>query len=353
MVIVSNTRWLWFATLLFLIISSNFLVYRLDALPPLSTEVALGTLFDFVVIIPILTYFFIIRKRHLLRKIWHVVVAGFTGAWFIMPNDFLYPGKSVGIVLFVYTTIILMIKIMSVSKSFRRNVTDIPTFQQRLEYALSTQFTIKRVIDVITSELAMIYYCFFSWRKKPLANLGSVQVFTFHKKTSAIALYIMLIHALILESVGFHFVLLSWSPTLATIVLVLNLYTLLFFIAELQAIRLCPFIMMDQHLHLQVGLMRQLTVPFDKVSNIKYYQGPEKLSKSIQKESFDGVVADLMKEKPTFEINFEMPVEAKMMYGMKRKVRKAYVRPDNPKQFYDALTEKIHKSDEYMKREND
>jgi hypothetical protein len=61
-----------------------------------------------------------------------------------------------------------------------------------MEQALTHYVKPNRFIEIVSSEITMFYYSLLSWRKKPGID---GQVFTFHKKTSAVALYIMMIHA--------------------------------------------------------------------------------------------------------------------------------------------------------------
>ena len=114
---------------------------------------------------------------------------------------------------------------------------------------ITQHLKISRVIDMIFSEITMFYYSIFCWRKKPLFILNDVRTYTYHKNTSAIAFYMMLIHALVLESVGFHFLLHSWNPTVSIILLLFNIYTLIFILAEIQVIQLCPFMITNRHLY--------------------------------------------------------------------------------------------------------
>lgn len=345
---LSKNKWLWFFMILSLVIGSNFLVYRLNGLGPVPSGMALGSLFDFLITIPLLVYFFILRKRYSLKYVLPVMIAGYGAAVLIIPDGLLSAYSFVKYILFaaegvfflleLYIVVKLAATFPKIIKSYRTNETDIPAFPHRMKQAWDRHLMPSRVQELFFSDMTMYYYSLFSWRKKPVAD---ERMFTIHKKTGAIALYIMLIHALVLESVGFHFLLHSWSPVVSIVALVLNVYTLLFFLAEIQAIRHCPFMITDKTLYMQVGIMRQLIVPLDKIKDIHHYQGPEKLSKEEARHVFDAAVADFMKEKPTFEIEFTEPVEARLLYGFKRKVSKAHLRPDEPQKFYERLTEKI------------
>lgn len=350
MVALTKTKWLWFFSLLTLVVSSNILLYQLEMMQPLSKEVALGSLIDFLIVIPLITYFFIIRKRYSLKYLLLVMLAGYGTALLIIPQGYLasysfvkyilFAGEGALLLLEFYIVFKLMMKLPAIIKFYRSNTVEFSTFPYRLEQAFTRYLKPNRFLEIISSEITIVYYSLFSWRKKPLLD---GHVFSSHKKTSAIAVYVMLIHALILESVGFHFLLHSWNEIVAIIALVLNLYTLLIFLAEIQAIRLAPFIITNQHLYIQVGIMKQLIVPIEEIKSIHYYEGPEKLSKEEEKIVFDACMPDFMREKPAIEIKLYTPQEAKMMYGFKKKVTKVHLRPDEPHMFFEVLNTKISK----------
>ena len=352
MLSVSKTKWVWFSFLISLVISSNMFIYRTDIIKPIPSEVVLGSLFDFIITIPLITYFFMIRKRYSIKYLLLVAIAGYGLASLIIPKDLVSSYSFVKYILFacegafilveLYLVIKLITKLPTIIKDYRTNLTEIPTFSYRMEQALTHHFRPSRLLDIISSELTMFYYSFLSWWKKPLPILNDAQTYSNHKNTSAVAFYMMLIHALVLESVGFHFLLHSWNATFAIIVLILNVYTLLYFLAEIQAIRLCPFMITNEHLYLQVGMMQQLTVPLEEIKRIHDYQGSEKLSKNEKKNLFNAVLPDFIKEKPTFEIQFKTPQEVKLMYGFKKKVTKAHLRPDEPQKFYETLCQRLN-----------
>lgn len=349
MISLPKNKWFWFSLILALVIASNVLIYRLESLGPLPTGIALGSLFDFIITIPLLVYFFIIRKRYSLKYILPVMIAGYVAAVLIIPHGLLsaysfvkyilLAGEAAFFLLELYVVFKLFAKLPKIIKSYRTNESEIPTFPYRMKQAWDQHLKRSRVQDFFFSDMIMFYYSLFSWRKKPVFSLPDDSMYTFHKKTGAIALYVMLIHALVLESVGFHFLLHSWNPLVAIIVLILNVYTLLFFIAEIQVIRHCPIMITDNHLYLQVGIIKQLIVPLKDIKSIHYYDGPEKLTKEEEKHIFDAVLADFMKEKPTFEVEFTHPVEARFLYGFKKQVTKAHLRLDDPQKFYNALSE--------------
>ncbi|QCJ44803.1 hypothetical protein FAY30_24585 [Bacillus sp. S3] len=352
MLTIPKKKWLWFGLLLSLVLGSNVIVYRVEWAAPLPSGMALGSLFDFIITTPLLVYLFIIRKRYSLKTLLPVMLAGYGAAVLIIPQGHMsdysfvkyivFAGEGAFLLIELYIVYQLIVRIPAILKSYLNAATANPTFHHRMAEAWNQHLESSRMREILFSEMAMYYYSLFSWRKKPV---NDAQTFTYHKKTGAIAVYVMLIHAIVLESVGFHFLLHSWNPTVAIIALVLNLYTLFFFVAEIQAIRLCPIRITDQHVYLQVGITRQVTVPLEEIKSFHYYQGPEKLTKAEARHVFDATAADFIKEKPTFEIEFHQPLEASFMYGIKKKVSKAHLRLDEPQQFYQLLSEKIRERD--------
>ena len=345
-----KNKWLWFGLLLTLVVGSNVLVYHAEWAGPPPPGMALGSLFDFIITVPVLVYLFIIRKRYSLKYVLPVMIAGYGAAVLIIPQSdlsgysfvkyILFAGEGAFFLIELYVISKLLVKIPAIIKSYHTNTTakKLSTFEIRMEQAWNQHLKPSRMREIFFSEITMYYYSLFSWGKKPLSE---EHTFTYHKKTGVIALYVMLIHAMVLESVGLHFLLHSWNPTVAIIALGLNIYTLLFFVAEIQAIRLCPMIITDRHVHLQVGIMRRLTVPLTEIKSIHPYQGLEKLTKEESRHVFDATAADFMKEKPIFELEFHQPVEARFLYGLKKKVKKAHLRLDEPQRFYNALFEKL------------
>ncbi|MDG4656326.1 hypothetical protein P6P90_03175 [Ectobacillus antri] len=337
----------WFAAFTVLIVSSNILVYQLEALQPVTPAVAVGSLLDFIVVIPLLTYFFVIRKRYSLKYIPLVAIVGYGIAHLIIPAHhltsysflryILFAGEGAFLLVELYILYKIITKIPRVIRSFKSQ-TNTLTFEQRLESSSAAHLKSSRILDVYYAELAMVYYSLFSWRK---AVSPAPLQFTYHQKTSMIALYVMLIHAMVIETVGLHFILHSISPVLSIVTLVLNVYTVLFFLAHIQATRLCPFTITQHTLHLQVGLTKRLTVPLSEIKQIVRYDGPERLSKQEEKTVFDGLAPDFIREKPAFEIEFYTPQQAKLMYGFTKAITKAHIRPDDPEAFYTALTKKL------------
>lgn len=337
---------IWFA-ITSLIILSNILVYALPIMSPLPNRVALGSLFDFIITIPIVTYIIIIRKRFSLKYIFPVILAGYVVAKFIIPDPYFesYPfityllvaGEVAFLCLELYLFYKIARKLPAIIRSYKKYRNAYLSFSYAIEKAVYHSVSKSAGVNVLLSECKLFYYALFSWRKKE--RTGS-DVFTYHKKTGAIAFYIMLIHATLIESIGFHYFLHQWNPVVAWVLLILNIYAVIFFLAEIQAIRLCPYVVTDKELILQVGLTKQLIVPFCNIESIHHNKGvlPSKIE---QKQIFDATVNGIIKEPAKLEIILVQPMQATMFYGFQKTVTRVHVNVDDERAFYDTVMNKF------------
>jgi membrane protein YdbS with pleckstrin-like domain len=338
-------RLLLYVMLASLILATNFILYRTPLLEPVPDGAVIGSLLDLLIILPLLTYFMIIRKRYSLKYMGIVLFAGFAAAYFIVPQQHLsdYPflpylliiseGAFLLVELYIaYTVITRLPKLLKEYKTLAsRNSFFLFNIRKAVEKSLPDNTAAKFLV----TEFSMFHYSLFSWKKKVQIDHG--MAFTYHKKTSVNAVYIMIIHAIAIESVGLHYFLHSWNPVVSYILLILNIYGILFMLAELQATRLTPFLLTENHLLLQTGFSSSMHLPLSNIKEIKRYEGPEKFSRKEQKELFDARVPDLIQEKPMFEILLHEPQDIHLIYGFKRKATRIVLNVDEPDVFYHEL----------------
>lgn len=332
-----------------LIVLSNYILYNTTIAQPLPSGIALGSIIDFLVVIPVLTYFFIIRKKYSLKYIGFVILAGYGAAYLIIPKNMLGEysfvpyiiGISEGLLLLVELFILFKVVTVlpKVIREYKNIKNDSSYFLYHVRSSVEKHLSNNRLIYVFLSELTMFYYALFCWKKK--VKIPEGKPFTYHKKTSVMAVYIMLIHATVLESVGLHYVLHQWNEIAAYILLFLNVYAILFFIGEIQATRLTPFLLKEDELYLQVGLSSSLTLPIKNIKEIKFYDGPEKISKKELETIYDARVLDFMKEKPMFEIILKETETLNLMYGITRKVDRVFLNVDEGNEFFEEMQARI------------
>lgn len=151
--------------------------------------------------------------------------------------------------------------------------------------------------------------------------------------------YIMLIHATVIETIGLHLLLHQWNVILSWGLLALNLYGVLFLIGEIRAIHLSPFMVDRNNLYLQVGMMKSATIPLEAIKQFQVYNGPVKLSKLDQKTTMDATVKDIFNDEPSYEIILHEKVDVHFMYGFKKNVERILIGVDDPESFKEALNQ--------------
>ncbi|WP_235822836.1 hypothetical protein [Cytobacillus massiliigabonensis] len=344
-----NNKILLFFIFISFILAANYTLYRIPIAVPVPSGAVIGSILDFMIVIPLLAYFFIIRKRYSLKYMGIVILAAYGAASMIIPNEHLSQYSFLPYIVFLSEGLLILVelfilyKIISKLPRLIRNYRSISKqdslFQLHVRRTVKNHLPNHRLITVFLSELSMFYYSLFAWRKK--VNIQNGRSYTYHKKTSVNAVYIMLIHATVIESIGFHYFLHQWNEMASYILLFLNLYAILYFLAEIHAIRLTPFVLTKDCLLLQSGFSRSMELPLENIKEIKYYDGPEKLNKKELSNLFDARVIDFFQEKPQFEINLKEHQVVNFAYGMQKEVKRIILNVDDPEDFYQAIQQRI------------
>jgi hypothetical protein len=343
--VAKKPRLLLYVILASLILATNYILYRTPIFGPVPEGAVIGSLLDLLIILPLLTYFMIIRKRYSLKYMGIVIFAGFAAAYFIVPQQHLsdYPflpyllivSEGAFLLVELYIAYTVITRLPKLLKEYKTLASRNSFFLFNIRKAVETSLPDNTAARIFVTEFSMFHYSLFSWKVKVQIDHG--MTFTYHKKTSVNAVYIMIIHAIAIESVGLHYFLHSWNPVVSYILLILNIYGILFMLAELQATRLTPFLLTEDHLLLQTGFSSSMHLPLSNIKEIKRYDGPEKFSRKEQKGLFDARVPDLIQEKPMFEILLYEPQDVHFIYGLKRKANRIVLNVDEPDVFYHEL----------------
>lgn len=337
---LTKPKWGLYLFLVVLILASNAAIYRLPIVQPVPDGALIGSLLDLLVVIPLLTYFFILRKRYSLTYIGPVVLAGYLFAHFVLPEEQLasqplLPAAVLAFeLIFIAAELILLVLVLRKIPLIRRDylsASDLPYFHLKAESAVYNHISRNELTDVLLTEASLFYYALLSWKKKAPGQSGTF--FSAHHKTSTVALSIMLIHAIVLETAAIHFFLHSFSPVLSWVLLILNLYGVLFLLADMQAIRLCPYHLSDGTLYLQAGISKKISIPIALISDAGWNDLPEKLTKEQERQILDLSLPDLGKEKPAVKISLKEPVSAELQYGFKKEVTAILLNADEAETF--------------------
>ncbi|PLS16455.1 hypothetical protein CVD28_15305 [Bacillus sp. M6-12] len=330
--------------MLMAVLLSNVILHTTSFAQPVQQGIVLGSLVDFLVVIPLIIYFFIIRKKHSLTYMAPIILASYLTATFIIPEEQLSSLQFLKLIIFSIEGLFLIMaayfvskKVPLMRKAWNNAKTLEPFFNLRILNTLADVFGEKKAIRMIASELSVFHYSLFSWKKG--TALGS-NTYTYHQKSSYIALNIMLIHAVVLESVGFHFWLHSINEVLSWILLGLNAYAVLFFLADIRAVLSCPIRLEDDKIIFQIGIMKTLKIRYSDIKEIQQFK-EEEVPKDKRNKSFNAVLGGFIPEPPQYEIILNKSVYASYPFGLRSKVDYVHVTVDESQSFYGSLQEKV------------
>jgi hypothetical protein len=235
-------------------------------------KIASGLLADFVITLPLLYYFIIVRPLKIpLKSVLLVLSVCCVIAYLLLPHHqrqyILQVRKltSLAEVLFIIYAITKFSKIRAAYRAHQSYFAD-PIYNLRAAMAdvLGDSFPIK----VMASELAVLRYGLLFWTKERLASKESV-AFSTHKESGYIAVWCMLMLAVMVEVVAFHLLLMKWSGTAAVVFTAISLYGVIFIVADLSAIIKRRVLVSGDQLILRTGLRWRVSTSLSNISSIK------------------------------------------------------------------------------------
>ena len=342
MYVIEKLKPLW-ALLILLLLISNFMLYQTSTgttiLPEETQYVVLGSMLDFILILPLL--FMLYRKKFSIKSSILVAALGCILIRFIIPSSMLEPYVTitwVGIIiegLIVAFEILLLItfvrylpKIISTVKE-----SELPVLFS-FSNAVSKYVQHNQIIHILCSELLLFYYALASWKKKAPSGI------TIYKKSSYIAFQVMLIHAIVVETLGVHYWLHSKAPIVSIVLLVLNVYSILFFLADIQAVRLNPIHYDSKSFYINLGLMKRAKIDYANIESI--IEDPEILQKKLSKNTTDFVMRDFEKVYPDMILKMKNPQKVTIIMGFEKQYDFVAIKCDAPLELKEQI--KTHMS---------
>jgi len=297
----------------------------------------IGSLLDILIVAPILFCLYLKKWN------WKLAVALFAGASIFatiaIPNTLLAPYQfitntgifvEIAIIAFeVFLIILFLVYLPKLIKQVRQDARPLV-----FSFAAGVEQRSKNpIIQVLSSELLVFYYAFASWKKKPMEGIS------LHQNSSYIAFQVMLLHAIVLESLGFHWWLHSKAPVLSFILLLLNIYGFFFILADLQAMRLNRIQHDHKGIYIPFGLMKQTYIEYDNIEEIILNKVELQVKK--RKDCVEFICRDFEEVFPQVILKMKEPQQVRMMYGIKKSYRFVAIKCDDPNLFIQKLQTEV------------
>ncbi|MGG1366326.1 beta-carotene 15,15'-monooxygenase [Priestia megaterium] len=334
--------------LLLLVISSNYVLYHssfgLQSLPGDFNGVVVGSILDLSLVAPLL---FLAWQRKFSLKYFIVLMAtGLIAARFIIPSEYLASFQSVmwlgvGIegLLILFELSLLFMLVKNVPPILRRIKSSSFPLLFSFSRAINEKFPNQTFIHILCSEMLMFYYAFGTWKKQP-SNEGNT--FTLYKRSSFITFQIMIIHAIVIETLGLHWLLHNTSMILSIILLILNIYSIVFFIGDIQALRLNPLRVDNDRLYVSFGLAKRMEIRFQDIEEI--IEDTHILEQKIPSTTIEFIARDFETVHPDLLLILKSPIEATLFMGIKKKYQQVAIRIDDSHAFKKIVKERLEKA---------
>lgn len=335
-----------FAALLLLVLVSNYFAYRLPAIPMPddSRAVVIGSLLDLAIVAPLLILAMTRKKGFTLKRFITFMVIGLVAARFIIPSEYFEPFKFIPYAAIGLEGLIVLAEIGLLFLLVKHLPSILRELKQESNSGLFAFPTLVKervsshpLISVVAAESLMFYYAFASWKRKPPTGEA---FFSLHQKTSLLAFNIMLIHAIVIETIGIHWWLHEKSMILSIVLLVLNVYSVIYFIADVQTVRLNPLTMKENRMQVSLGLGKRMEIPYDAIDKIELFEEAAQCNLK-SKGLVEFIARDLEEAKPNCVLHFKEPLKATLFMGMEKTYEMAAIRLDEPDRFREVLEKKL------------
>jgi len=317
-----------------------------------SMYVLLAIMFVFPLYLTVIYSFTIGKTKRSLKVLIGVAASGLAIFYWTIPSFLRGQYEFARNAFFVIEGGLILLEIwilFYILKNLRLIVRTFRIGRQNHFYFLSTySHMLKKVfkepvyfLRLIITEIAVFYYL--TYRKKKRDISIPYPTYSYHKQTEYFGVFLMLVHAMLIEIIGVHLLVMQWSEAAAWIVTFFDVYFLLFLIADYRAITLSPIVLTNNQMHIQMGIRSFLELDYSNIEQITW----EVTTKDLRKKEIDSYSVTLLaffEEDPKFEIRLKHPVEVAGLFGTKKIVRKIYITVDDAKEFYDHVTMSINQT---------
>jgi hypothetical protein len=325
----------WFTVALVFIIS---VLLSRSNLANSQPELLIGITYDLTILAPILYLLIIWRSNIPKITAVPVFVLGFIIASFTIPDQ---QRNHLDLIEFVVLPLVEIGVITLIIIKIRKTIREIKLNQQTdadlysvLKKSASNVLENEKLGKVFATEIAMIYYGLFRWKKTQPTN----NQFTCYKENGIIAIFITLVFLVVVETFVVHLLLIRWNELVAWIIFALSIYAGIQILGHTKALINRFTEITNSHLILRYGLFGDAEIPLTNIKAIRLTQ-EESNDKTIKALKLLGSM-----ESHNMLIEFDKTIQFESVYGIRRKHTAVLLQIDNLKEFTAKLPESVKNS---------
>lgn len=290
---------------------------------------------DLLLTIPLI-YFLLIRKSDIPKTtIVPVMIIGMVLGSLFLPTDgqhyislfklWILPVVEISVLTYV------LFKVRRAVKRFKIVQGATPDFYTAVK-STCKELMPSVAANVTSAEIAMVYYAFFNWKKRPYQS----NEFTHHKRSGTPILMYTFIFLIVIETFAVHLILVKYSLVAAWILTILSVYTGFQIFGFARSLAQRPIVIEQDRIVFRYGILNETTINFDQIEkleptrkSIENMEGTRKLSPLGEMESHNLLVH--MKSEHTMHA----------IYGFKKKFSTLAVFVDDVQGFTKAVEDRI------------
>lgn len=315
-----------FITFSFAVLGVSYLIIHSRLFMENPEILSFGLTFDMTISIPIL-YYFLARKGKLPKILLiPIFMLSLIAAAIIVPRNhhqFLDLIKYAIFPLEAFIISYLIFKITRVVKEYKRlKPKSGPGFSVILKECLVKTIGHGKIPDILSTEISMLYFGLFAWKrpKQPLEN-----AFTAYKKSGYGSIVGGLAFLSLSEVLAFHVLFMQISSIAAWIIFALNLYGIIFILADFNACRREPTYIEDEKLYINAGIRWKAIIPVKDIKSVELSNESSRDKQILRAMTiFSG---------PNLVIVMEKTHKAEGPYGIRKNFDKVLLNLDEPQRF--------------------
>lgn len=303
---------------------------------------AVALLIDLALVVPLLYYYCIIRTGRLpLLTIAPVTMFGVLVASIVLPAEATNDLRNIKY-LAALPELIIAVYAFSKAKGtlqiYRHTEVASGDFVERLRLSFQKSLGEYAFVEVVVSELAVLYYALFSWRAVAPAPPARTLHFSYHRKSNWASILAALLMIVAAEGFAVHFLIARWSNIAAWVLTASSVYGAVWLIGDYRAMCLRPIRIDEDALHIRLGLRWSARIPLCDIARV---DSPG-LDFVPQKSS--GYLRSTVIGEPELLISLKHENIADGLFGLKKRFRQVGVAPDETGLFEVTLNEYIKTS---------
>lgn len=203
-----------------------------------------------------------------------------------------------------------------------------PDFLMHCRAVMFQVFGNEKLSAIIASEIAVMYYVFFSSKDK---TIDYEKKFTVYKENGISMVLWIILFIFLIETTGVHFLLRLWFTTTAWIITALSVYTCFQLFAHIKAVKARPIIISKETLEIHNGLAGDAYIALDNIEKFE-------LSKKVPMGRNPVKIA-LLKgmENHNVVVYLKKPIQVTKIFGLKKTTDTVLFYVDQSTKFSTAL----------------